>query len=40
MHLPLVRVQLGPPADGVKLKLAVPVGCEAGKEVSVIVAVH
>lgn len=40
VHFPLVRVQYKRPVEGVRLKLAVPVGCEVGEDVSVTVAVH
>ena len=40
MQVPLFRVQLNLSKEGVKLKLAIPVGCEAVGEVSVTVAVH
>ena len=38
--MPLFRVQLNLSKEGVKLKMAVPVGCEAVGEVSVTVTVH
>ena len=40
IHEPLARVQYKCPAEDVKLKLAVPVGCDVDEEVSVTVAVH
>ena len=40
IHEPLARVQYKCPEEDVKPKLAVPVGCEVGEEVSVTATVH